>query len=451
MSRYVALQKIRIILILIVTICIYLHAPHNAFADIVKDEFPAHFLDVGKCITSDCHAIMETEKKQFQHDPFNANNCTACHLPEDPDSDDSPKLSQRMICAGCHGTMEAELSSSRFIHGPINIGDCTSCHDPHDSDENYLLRESYNKLCDTCHKIERMFAGDILHKPVKDGNCGLCHDPHASNFKSRLNDVGANLCITCHDEMVTGMTSEYVHSPLIESGCSDCHDPHSGKEKLRLKVPKEKICIPCHEEKKNEIEQYTNKHAPASDGNCIACHSPHYSENKSLLLDKMDTLCYRCHKEKKKWKERHFQHGPVVQGNCTACHNPHGSDNAYILRLSFPHKFYSSYEKGKYNLCFICHKEVMIRAEETETITNFRNGKKNLHRLHVNQKKGRTCRACHDVHASDQEDHIREEFRFGTIDIPIYYNKTESGGTCLPGCHNERKYDRLNAVDNSSK
>ncbi len=451
MSKYVALQRIGIVTILIVTLFISQFAPRSAYAYHVKDEFPAHFMEVGSCITTECHAEIEKEKKKFGHYPFEENNCTACHLPINPDDHDGPALSQRMICTSCHVSMGDELNSSQFIHGPINVGDCTSCHDPHDSDENYLLRESYNKLCDTCHKIERMFAGDVLHQPVKDGNCGLCHDPHASNFKSRLNDVGANLCITCHDEIVTGMTSEYVHAPLIESGCSDCHDPHSGNDTLRLKISKETLCITCHEEKKNEIEQYTNKHEPAAEGNCIACHSPHFSERKSLLLDSIDSLCYRCHEENKKWKERHFQHGPVVQGNCTACHNPHGSDNAYILRLSFPHKFYSSYEKGKYNLCFLCHKEVMIRAEETETITNFRNGKKNLHRLHVNQKKGRTCRACHDVHASDQEDHIREEFRFGLVDIPIYYNKSETGGSCLPGCHNERRYDRLNEVDNSAK
>jgi len=65
-----------------------------------------------------------------------------------------------------------------------------------------------------------------------------------------------------------------------------------------------------------------------------------------------------------------------------------------------------------------CHKEALVTTGKTVTITNFRNGEINLHMLHVNQNKGRTCRACHDVHASDQEDHIREEFRFAT---PLFH------------------------------
>ncbi len=431
--------------------CLFLLPPGYTYAFHGKDESPVHDMEKGSCLAQECHSVMKAEKKEFQHKPFEVNDCISCHLPELSSNSGPDELNQRMICTGCHETMEQELAVSQYVHGPINAGDCTSCHSPHQSDVKYLLKESYNKLCDTCHKMERLFNGDFIHKPVKDGNCGLCHDPHASNFKSRLTDVGANLCITCHEEMVTGMTYEYVHAPLIQSGCSDCHDPHSGKDKLRLQSTSDTLCFTCHTEKKNSIEHYDYEHKPAQEGKCIICHYPHYSENKSLLRAKVDELCYQCHKENREWKERHFQHGPVVQGNCSACHNPHGSDNAYILRLSFPHKFYSEYGKGKYNLCFLCHKEVMVTAEETETVTYFRNGKTNLHRLHVNQKKGRTCRACHDVHASDQEDHIREEFRFGMMDIPIDYEKTENGGTCIPGCHVQRSYDRMNPIDNSVK
>jgi hypothetical protein len=64
------------------------------------------------------------------------------------------------------------------------------------------------------------------------------------------------------------------------------------------------------------------------------------------------------------------------------------------------------------------------------------------------QEKGRTCRACHDVHASNQEGRIRDSFPFGKMDITLYFSKTERGGSCLPGCHREKKYDRVHAVDN---
>jgi len=448
MSRDSFLHNMKIISLFLLNVCAVIWFAEYAYSYGSKDEFTAHHLEKGSCITEQCHADISEGKKEYQHAPFIARDCTACHLHEVSLSEDVGKLNQRMICASCHADMENEIEGSEFVHGPIKIGDCSSCHDPHETDIKYLLKESYDKLCETCHKVSRLFAGNHVHQPVKDGNCGLCHDPHASNYKSRLTDVGANLCISCHDEMVMGMTSNYVHEPLVKKGCDDCHDPHSGKEKLRLKVNADQLCFECHKEKKNEIAQYKHMHKPAQDGKCVECHSPHFSDTKALLLGEVDSICYKCHKENKEWKNRHFQHGPVVQGNCTACHNPHGSDNAYILRLSFPHKFYASYEKDIYNLCFLCHKEVLVTAEKTDTITNFRNGNNNLHTLHVNQKKGRTCRACHDVHASDQEDHIREKFKFGKVDIPIYYNKTANGGTCVPGCHVERSYDRVNAITN---
>ena len=314
---------------------------------------------------------------------------------------------------------------------------------------NFLLKESYNKLCISCHKLAGFYASPFQHKPVKDGNCGICHDPHASDFKARLTDVGFNLCITCHEDMVAGMTKKYIHEPILKSGCSACHDPHAGNDKLRLKELSNKLCFSCHENKKIEVGQYSNRHEPAARGNCIECHTPHYSDIKYLLKDKTDNLCYNCHKKNDVWKKRRYKHGPVVQGNCTACHNPHGSDNAYILRLAFPHKFYSEYEKDKYNLCFLCHLEGLVTAEKTTTITDFRNGDTNLHTLHVKQKKGRTCRACHDVHASDQEGRIRDSFPYGAMEMPLEFYKTKNGGFCAPGCHKAMTYDRLHVVDNS--
>jgi len=346
--------------------------------------------------------------------------------------------------------MEDEVLSSKFLHGPVKSGDCLSCHDPHDSDQSYFLRRPYGELCSSCHKLEKMFKGRNLHKPVKDGNCGLCHDPHASDYDSRLTDFGANLCIGCHDNMVAGMTSKHIHEPLLKTGCTDCHDPHAGRGIMRLKNLSGKLCFQCHKEKKTEVDQYTTKHQPAVTGQCIKCHSPHFSDNSFLLRDKQNTLCYSCHKESKKRDSRKFKHGPVMQGNCSACHNPHGSDNAFILRLAFPHKFYSPYEKGKYDLCFLCHKEAIVTVKETQRVTNFRNGETNLHWLHVNQKKGRTCRACHDVHASNQEGRIRDEFPFGNMSMPMEFYKTKTGGSCILGCHRERLYDRVNKVTNEN-
>ncbi len=429
-----------------VSIPIIFFLSYDVYAFTSSEEYLSHVQESADCSTLQCHPDLFNTTDKSLHAPVASGKCSICHSAEAYPNKFGLIPDQRSICADCHKRTENRIKSSKFVHGPIKNGDCISCHDPHGSDQPFFLRQSYSELCSTCHNLKRLYVGKFIHKPVKDGNCGLCHDPHASNYKSRLTDIGANLCVVCHDDMVSGMTDGNIHAPIKKSGCNDCHDPHSGKNNLRLKTDVEKLCFTCHEAKKSEIDQYTNKHQPAFEGQCIKCHSPHFSKNGYLLVDKVDTLCYSCHQESRIWKKKNFQHGPVVQGNCTACHNPHGSDNAFILRLSFPNKFYTKYEKGKYDLCFLCHKEALITSEKTERATYFTNGEDNIHRLHVNQKKGRSCRACHDVHASDLENHLREEFKFGKMSLPVSYTKTETGGSCTPGCHKERHYDRVKKV-----
>ncbi len=420
----------------------------NGFSFTSAKEFLSHSAGAGSCITEQCHPQFTKGRKVFQHAPVSAGDCGACHTANAYPNKYGLDINQVTACFRCHQGMEQKIQTGTFTHGPIKNGNCTSCHDPHISDRPFFLKESYSQLCISCHSQRGLFTGKNIHKPAADGNCGLCHDPHASNYQYRLTDIGANLCLICHDAMASGMTKEYVHAPLIKTGCTSCHDPHSGEDSLRLKASKEQICFTCHEDKTNEVSHYTHQHKPSFDGKCTECHSPHYSDVKYLLSDKIDTLCYNCHKDKSVWKTRRFRHGPIVQGNCTACHNPHGSDNAYILRSAFPYEFYSAYEKGAYSLCFLCHTEALVTIDKTETITSFRNGERNLHWLHVNQQKGRTCRACHDVHASDLDHHLREEFIFGSSSIPMYYFKTTTGGRCIPGCHKERGYDRIKSVTN---
>jgi predicted CXXCH cytochrome family protein len=421
----------------------------NALSISSPEEYLEHTRGSDNCVTEQCHPRL-TDAKAFEHAPVRDKKCSACHRAEAYPERLGLDSDQRISCLGCHKNLASRIQSSHVLHGPVKNGDCTSCHDPHGTALPGLLRDSSRKLCSLCHRLEALYSGAFIHKPVEDGNCGLCHDPHASNVRFRLTDVGANLCLTCHEDMMHGMTGEQVHQPLITSGCSDCHDPHSGDNRLRLRRPQTELCFECHDEKKNEISHYSQNHGPALEGKCTACHSPHFSERQNLLLEEIDALCYKCHTDNRVWKTRRFKHGPVAQGNCVACHNPHGSDNAFILRLAFPYKFYTPYEKDTYSLCFLCHKEALITVEETGTVTSFRNGDKNLHAFHVKQKKGRTCRACHDIHASDIEHHLREEVMFGSYSIPIEYFKTSTGGRCIPGCHKERAYDRVNAVRNKN-
>jgi hypothetical protein len=90
----------------------------------------------------------------------------------------------------------------------------------------------------------------------------------------------------------------------------------------------------------------------------------------------------------------------------------------------------------------MCHLSKVFTTEKTTTLTDFRDGDRNLHFIHVNKKtKGRTCRACHRTHASDRPMHMADKVPFGGWEIPINFKSLPKGGSCAPGCHKPRSYD----------
>ena len=114
-------------------------------------------------------------------------------------------------------------------------------------------------------------------------------------------------------------------------------------------------------------------------------------------------------------------------------------------------QFYAPFHVEDYALCFSCHSQDLVLTKETSNLTDFRNGDLNLHYLHVNKpQRGRTCRSCHATHASNLPKHIRESVPFGTWSLPIEFKKTQTGGSCAPGCHLPKKYDRNDPVDYSA-
>jgi predicted CXXCH cytochrome family protein len=142
-------------------------------------------------------------------------------------------------------------------------------------------------------------------------------------------------------------------------------------------------------------------------------------------------------------------HGPIKQKDCSGCHNAHGSDNYRILRKNVSPVFYAAFDPKNYDLCFSCHEKTLVLDARTTTLTGFRNGDQNLHFVHVNKAvKGRTCRACHDAHATNNPRHIRDAVPFGSWELPVGFQITSEGGSCLPGCHGRFSYDRKSAVKN---
>lgn len=255
------------------------------------------------------------------------------------------------------------------------------------------------------------------------------------------------VALDCHGEM-------NVAKPNPTHECSACHVvganevPSKNHEASFLKEDKA-LCLDCHQEFQN-ISKGKLRHEPFEQGECTICHDPHQSDNNFLLAEESDSLlCFYCHEgmEEKLLSSKHL-HGPVEDGDCATCHNPHASNNDKFLTDYFPAEFYSPYKNDNYALCFGCHNKEVATEEFTEISTDFRNGNFNLHFLHVNNEKGRSCKACHDVHSGNQEMLIAQEVPYGNNGhmLSIKYTKTDTGGSCVVMCHKEISYDRNNPI-----
>ncbi len=145
------------------------------------------------------------------------------------------------------------------------------------------------------------------------------------------------------------------------------------------------------------------------------------------------------------------RHMPFEDGDCLMCHSPHSSENYRLLTEPLPESMYASFRADKY-LCFMCHDEEAFTEARTTSATEFRNGTLNLHARHVNREKGRTCRSCHEHHASSREPLIRSRPPAAHDFINIRsWERTETGGSCGPTCHRNLGYDRLLAIEHGLK
>jgi predicted CXXCH cytochrome family protein len=223
-----------------------------------------------------------------------------------------------------------------------------------------------------------------------------------------------------------------------------------------LKADAPDLCYPCHKDIQKVAQTSKHKHTAVTEkGGCLHCHTPHASTVQFILKDAPMSLCETCHNEPVKTqtgqpvpsftaqiKDKKFLHGPVAQKDCTGCHATHGSEHFRLLAKDYPQAFYAPFSKDKYALCFSCHPESLVLTARTSELTDFRNGDMNLHYVHVNKQRGRTCRSCHATHASDLPKHIRESVPYGVWNLPIQFQKTDTGGGCRPGCHQPFNYDR---------
>ncbi len=350
--------------------------------------------------------------KTIKHPSYVKGQCGACHTTKNGESADL-KMEMPELCYSCHTNYE----KNDFIHGPVGAGACTLCHNPHESKNPKLLTSnSVNELCTSCHanKGDMLNSGENIHPPVQD-SCINCHDAHGEKHLYQLKaDRKKDLCLTCHTDKKDKVENSINKHGAIEMGdkCLGCHDPHSSPSTKLLKAEDSKtICLTCHSSQLPRDE----------DGKMLMNMGEHLTNNPDA-------------------------HGPVMWGDCAACHDPHGSDNTRMLKHPFPEKSAEKFTTDGY-ICFQCHEPKKITARFTKEFTEFRNGDKNIHFLHVKTKRI-SCKTCHDYHASkDLPHHLKSETTYGPAKFSLRFLESPTGGSCNPICHTIRYYDRVEPVN----
>jgi len=412
------------------------------------------------CITDECHT--EFTSKPVVHDPVTEGACEACHEAADVKehtfefTDEWPGL-----CYQCH-----DEPSKAHLHGALDDGECRQCHVMHAGEnESLLIAPTVGEVCWECHEVAE--DATHLHGPTAVNECSLCHEAHESDYENRLTMDPNELCVFCHVTTAEELAEiEFLHEPA-GGNCVGCHDPHGANNWKMLKAEAPDMCFPCHEEiQKTALESKQQHNVVLDQGGCLKCHTPHASSVRFLLASEPRALCMTCHDKPlgqtrdevlhaftDQIKDKKFLHGAIEEEDCSGCHMTHGSDNFRILANTYPKGFYTAFDEAKFELCFGCHEKTLVQTEKTNDLTDFRNGDQNLHFLHVNKtRRGRTCRACHQTHGSNQPKQIRASVPYGGWkSLPINFNKTDTGGGCSPGCHLIKEYDRKTAVDYTIK
>ncbi len=299
----------------------------------------------------------------------------------------------------------------------------------------------------------------FVHAPYAAGDCSICHQSANPRKPGPVTTKGNALCTSCHDEFQEILRRPYQHAPAVES-CLNCHNAHDSRERGLLHTELATGCKDCHRQVKEIAETSRVRHGAVEKGaKCANCHNPHGTSVEKLLTRLPFDQCVNCHAVDdmrddqgivltnfKRWLDANpVWHAPVKAKDCSACHLPHGGENFRLLVAAYPPTFYAPYDPGNYALCFGCHNEKVVGAPETRTLTNFRDGSRNLHYLHVNKAdRGRTCRSCHEVHASRQARHLRDGVPYGPKGwvLQVGYTKTANGGQCAKTCHDLKTYAR---------
>lgn len=415
------------------------------------------------CVTATCHPAM----KEFKviHQPVKVGNCLACHKQTNKEhplkGGKSFELTAKIpaMCYKCHNAM----GKKKVVHQPVKEGDCSSCHKVHGAANKFLLEvgSDQSDLCFGCHDAA-MMKMKFAHGPAAAGECTTCHTPHEGDEKRLMRAKTRDVCLKCHDEFGKNMkAAKVLHAPVQIDSCTACHKPHAADFKYFLKKDVADLCVGCHAKIAKKHNDAPVKHKPLVQPlGCSGCHSTHFSQYKGLLAMNEKDMCLTCHgvdtlgnpplkNMSKELANKKYLHGPIQKERCTPCHDPHGSATFRLLKGNYPDQLYAPFKDNSFSFCLNCHEKNLLKYPETTLYTKFRNGKENLHFVHVaNKRKGRSCKLCHDIHASNGQKLISPEGSpFGDWKVPTRFKMTDTGGSCAPGCHKPYSYDRVTPVN----
>lgn len=342
----------------------------------------------------------------------------------------------------CH----AELGSGESVHGPVEAKGCIVCH---------LLAKS--QILPLEKKSKTTLETKSIDKTKADSKKTIPAD-HPKTIRIEPENVNKT-CFVCHDDFESELNSaKSVHKVIADESCSACHSPHNSEYgKLLTEESETKLCSGCHKKE----GRFTHYKSSTPKLLCSDCHLPHFSKTEKLLKKKQDLLCFSCHEKQSKradgstspnmteaMKTAKSIHKPITEGKCTGCHSSHGSTEKKLLIAGYSGSNKAS-EKPSVALCFKCHKTELVESGTTETATQFRNGTKNMHYLHLHAAKHAvSCNECHEVHSSNQDFLIREWFEKRETLLPMRFEKTANGGNCTTACHKVKAYDRVKEKQN---
>lgn len=401
------------------------------------------------CVTAECHAMRGSTR--WLHTPVARGDCGSCHEGDAGGHVYPLVRPRREICSSCHDTRW----STPVQHAAMTDDGCLECHDPHAAMTSDLLRATtVRETCSACHPRSE---GRVVHAPYADDRCELCHESHGSDRRGLLRTATLeDHCRLCHPGTVDRtMKSAHSHAG-VDGSCLACHSAHTAPVKGLLAEPSRDLCVSCHKDIGETIAGATVSHDAVLKGErCVRCHDPHGSDRAKMLRADQASACLSCHDKEVKGgdgrtvasmaglAERAAEHEVRGHRECAGCHSVHGGSRSRLLKDVSERVPMGPFDARNYGLCFSCHDAKL--AEEAGA-TQFRDGDRNLHELHLKPSDGRSrgCGSCHSVHAVGSPRLIAKAVNFegSGWSMPMDFSPTADGGRCGGACHEPLRYSR---------